>query len=1691
MASTMMPATMANSIDLNHNTARELVEKIARNLGYLSAETLAKMEPQMRLEVMDALRNKDDMIASSVVTLARNLYTSNARFIFELLQNADDNHYTQALAAGDAPYISFRVHHGMLVVECNEDGFTEENIRAICAIGKSSKQGAQGYIGEKGIGFKSTFMAAWKVEIQSGPFSFYFQHRDGDSGMGMIIPIWFEPREELVRRGTRITLHFHDNGQAGDLQRRRDDIIKQLSDLQGTVLLFLKNLRTINITVFDQARKLTWLRKTVREQDALGSSVQLNTIERREGMATKKITHRFHVTRHLGLNLPRNENRTYNAAEEEMKAYSTAEVALAFPLNDNNEPVIEAQELFAFMPVRKIGFNFLIHSDFVTQANRQDIVATSERNIALRKAIGDAFVVGVQQLCTLPNFKYQWMRYLPRNANLPLEPFWKDLVSYLIAVLREKPILYSRSDNPGKLYRITELGRFNKAQLDKDGNPLFPDLFLERYLSNRYEPKDLEILSEYGLQHLQMADIMPRLHALFLQPGWKSKIYQDRDEDWHSRVARLTMQAWGDKGCDWKTKIRRIPLLPLHSATFQLVTSNDPRVFFPDIDSVPIPQDIGLRMIAPAAAANPDCRKLYEALGVTPADPKLVLEKIMHKHIFWKEEKLDVTMSKNHLRYLYQMYPQEEISSRYQDAIVVFDHKERAKHPMKEYVYLPGGGEWSPQNLLQTSQTVDSEALDVSFIHPAYLQDPPLHLDGFEQTWTDWLFSIIYVEDAVQVFTKRDDEPDESKTISKEWLFVVKHWSGKAIARMCKNWQKPDIRKRWEADPYGTNLIRELGYLCVDDARHPLQKTFLPLPCLVTRCQSLLVDVNAIPFLKLDSSLEDSSVHEWASFGKHLDIGLADDLNFSLAVLRAIVSGSSKTKGPLTQTILELYLRIHTQCLASEDRGAAQKRVRKDFAEMCGVLCSPLPLNISDGHNSAGPEWAVPSKCLWDAPARISASVPLKLIWEPVLVTLGSQDRNNLEQFFHHTLLIGDITAGGILKELAYLSKYSEDNPAHSPEIELTYEMYQRLDGLRAGMGESNLKIIKEKFEHQLLIYAPWDPPRRWFKASECLWSGEGVIPGKVYLEPLYPDLTSLFVDYLGVPKLSFALVYRELLNIGSSTPEISYVKNLLWSLKAILPSDTSAIPAFADELASCRIFPVRMSNGSVQPLTANQDFAIIDRQNYADVLKNKIKILDFNLDEVRRLRPLIKWAGLTGRYLSRSVVENTVVDDELCIEDENLTYDLARKAGAFASIAAHFDSPLVLLAPEVMHALPSTKVFIAETITSILIVAQDGEETVTPINNSELHIRTSETGLEIYVPSDEGARDFCIASRLPRQLAAWLLNCNPSKVNSQVVTVVSSIIHAKPTNTGRILEANGIIELNLPPYDKDDDEPISNQRIAARSGSGHPATLAASPNQPGNGRGASFRTAIRIPSSPSPFQIERYRGLLVHVAKIARSIPFPNYTPSFDVSSIPQHLQRSSPGQKLFTFSIGDPAEWRHMVGAAGELFVFELLSALNPRLPSFSYLNWQSTIRHHAKAHPDHSNLDGWNGGETSDIVYSDESGVLTAILMQKRYLDETWRDEKPDYYIEVKATMSNNFETPFHLNKYQYQRMLSCSTGGARLPHQKKKVYVLFRVYGLESGQIGLIIYVDPEVARKGGQLEFEADGWTVKPRARTRI
>lgn len=66
----------------------------------------------------------------------------------------------------------------------------------------------------------------------------------------------------------------------------------------------------------------------------------------------------------------------------------------------------------------------------------------------------------------------------------------------------------------------------------------------------------------------------------------------------------------------------------------------------------------------------------------------------------------------------------------------------------------------------------------------------------------------------------------------------------------------------------------------------------------------------------------------------------------------------------------------------------------------------------------------------------------------------------------------------------------------------------------------------------------------------------------------------------------------------------------------------------------------------------------------------------------------------------------------------------------------------------------------------------------------------------------------------------------------------------------------------------------------------------------------------------------------------------------------------------------------------------------------------------------------------------------------------------------------------------------QMQDLSGGSPQNLNPKKQLYVLFRVYGLDSGRIGVKVYVDPEIARKERQLEFEPKEWTVTPRARTR-
>lgn len=123
-----------------------------------------------------------------------------ARFLNELLQNADDCNYPE----GATPTFVMSLSGDQLQVDYNETGFTKNNVRALTAIGESTKKkllnGETSEIGEKGIGFKSVFSVASKVDIHSNGFDFCLTdkaptipyrsaHVDGVNGTRMVFTI--------------------------------------------------------------------------------------------------------------------------------------------------------------------------------------------------------------------------------------------------------------------------------------------------------------------------------------------------------------------------------------------------------------------------------------------------------------------------------------------------------------------------------------------------------------------------------------------------------------------------------------------------------------------------------------------------------------------------------------------------------------------------------------------------------------------------------------------------------------------------------------------------------------------------------------------------------------------------------------------------------------------------------------------------------------------------------------------------------------------------------------------------------------------------------------------------------------------------------------------------------------------------------------------------------------------------------------------------------------------------------------------------------------------------------------------------------------------------------------------------------------------------------------------------------------
>jgi hypothetical protein len=255
------------------------------------------------------------------------LYDEPNHFLMEFIQNADDNSYPDQVI----PTLNLTYKTGSLRVDCNETGFSPENVEALCNIGRSTKTGGDrsaASIGGRGIGFKSVFRAADVVWIASRSYSFKF---DKNEVLGTIAPIWEKFPEERIPEFTSFYLQL---SKGYDEQR----FIQEIRSIDPAVFLFLRRLRAINLTI-EQGEKIWKTNLSRLDSDTNGEMMTLMQGSTRL---------RYIVRRHSVDGLP---------PEPKRPGYSRSEIVLAFPIeSDREEPKSSPQKVYAFLPIRDYGF---------------------------------------------------------------------------------------------------------------------------------------------------------------------------------------------------------------------------------------------------------------------------------------------------------------------------------------------------------------------------------------------------------------------------------------------------------------------------------------------------------------------------------------------------------------------------------------------------------------------------------------------------------------------------------------------------------------------------------------------------------------------------------------------------------------------------------------------------------------------------------------------------------------------------------------------------------------------------------------------------------------------------------------------------------------------------------------------------------------------------------------------------------------------------------------------------------------------------------------------------------------------------------------------------------------------------------------------------------------------------------------
>ncbi|XP_055510244.1 uncharacterized protein wu:fj29h11 isoform X2 [Leucoraja erinacea] len=743
------------AINEEDNQYKSIIDDIRKNEFGIGIELNEEGKRLMQIH--------QNRLGRSLTRLSTELYSKDTHFVLELIQNADDNKYPP-FDGEAAPSLLFVVERDCIILLNNECGFEEKNIRAICDVGCSTKgKHKYGYIGQKGIGFKSVFKVTDTPEIHSNGFHICFDKLSGP--MGYILPHWAEDQRPVELTGSEAEKARWTTKIVLPLKPQNQQMQNLFHDIDPSLLLFLHRLRSITII------------NKVKGQDFLVTRKDLanNILE---------VKHRTGADHWLVVKSILDARKIKDNVE-------CTELALAFKLvtekrsqRPRSQP--EKQPVFAFLPLRSFGFRFIIQGDFDIPSSREDIDRDSPWNQWLRSEIPQLFLKAMETFNNHPSFDgleglCHFLPFIP----LPDEilDFFRPVAGQIIQILRAKPCLPIAEDKAGRIeYRLPSQIAITHDILVQE---VITAELLEKHLSLAYlNPVLLSslspaLVSALGIHKLSSTDIIAITKAIAKELAETNSPFNDGVM---KKIAKLLVcnyrsleQEYGNSD-QFIEDLKSVPIIPL--ADGSMAAWKDQAIFFPLYDkeneqfTKPTPglQDLylDLKTIHPDVLScldnlgNSQVRKLLEKMDVHYLQP----DTVVHEHILpnlkdqkWKNKLPGVVISYG---VFLKMHCQENELQQFRPHIPILTSK---GFVCPFYVNV----NFSPEYKNVVDLPVDLPGVDWVLVDSCYLKT-----DHDTDAWRTFLIAL-GVQDSF-IFQKRKMTFTKQELASSPWAPIYECW---------------------------------------------------------------------------------------------------------------------------------------------------------------------------------------------------------------------------------------------------------------------------------------------------------------------------------------------------------------------------------------------------------------------------------------------------------------------------------------------------------------------------------------------------------------------------------------------------------------------------------------------------------------------------------------------------------------------------------------------------------------------------------------------------------------------------------------------------------------------------------------------------------------------------------------------------